>query len=139
MMTVPTPARFHLIDLKTMIGLIFTDHLLIPTDLCPTFPLYKPTSIFSALKIARATWVLSFSCAGIPDLNSFLVSSPSISLPLDSCQWQVAIWEPIWEPGDRCSYTFRPQLQFWASQPGAVFLICLTSPWDFPGWSSCPK
>lgn len=65
----PQPGRPIWTDPETVIGLAFTVHLHVPTDLCRTFVLCKPT-------VFEVTGVV-FS-----EINPFLVSPPLISLPL---------------------------------------------------------
>jgi len=86
---------------KTMIDLTFTAHLHVPADLCPTFSLYKPGSIFSTLETAFGSLVPSFPSVGLTEINSFLVSPPLLSLPLNfvSGEWQSLVCLGPPEPG----------------------------------------
>lgn len=53
----PEPARPGMTDPRTMINLTFPVHLLVPSDLCPTFSLYDPERIFST--VGACLWDVS--------------------------------------------------------------------------------
>lgn len=78
----PLSNRILLIHPKTMINLIFSVQLHVPIDFGPTFFLYKPISIFSILEVAFSM-LFCFPSVGLTEVNSFLVSPPLVSLPLD--------------------------------------------------------
>ena len=75
----------------------FTAHLHVPTHLCPTFSLHKPSSIFSTLE----AWVHCVPGVGFSEIR-FLSCFPTASL----CLWWVAepgLLEP-WAPLPQYSY-----------------------------------
>ena len=75
---------------ENLINLTLTTQQHLPTDLCPTFSLYKPGSIFSTLETVFETLDRGIPGVGSTEINPFLVAPPLISLPLDFCQQQVA-------------------------------------------------
>lgn len=93
----PEPARPHVTDPKKMVHLTFTAHLHGPTDLCPSFSFYKPGKIFGTLETIFEILAHCLLGIGLTEINSFLVSQPLMSLPLDfaSGQWSnVVCLEP---------------------------------------------
>ena len=88
-------------DPKTMIHLTFATHLDVPTDLCPTFCLYKPSSIFGTLDTIFETLVHCLPGVGLTDINSFLVLPPLVSWPLDFVrgEWPNLVFGGPLEPG----------------------------------------
>ena len=56
---------------------------LVPTDLCSTFSLYKPRSIFSTLETIFEILAYCLPGVGLTEINPSLVSPPAVSLPLD--------------------------------------------------------
>ena len=100
---------------KTMIHLTST-YLPIRTHLCPAFSLYKPRGIFSTLETVFEM-LINFPSVGLPEINSFLVSPPLVSLPLDfvSQEWlnPFCLWAPqAWGGHDK----FSPSLDLFASK-----------------------
>lgn len=59
-----------MIDPTTIIGLTFAAHLHVPTDLCPTFALYKLGSIFRTLETGFQALVL---CVPGGDLTKLIL------------------------------------------------------------------
>lgn len=83
----PEPVRLPMTDSTIMINLTFTAHLHIPTDLGHTFSLYKSGSIFSTLETAERI-ICCLPRVDLTEINSFLVSPPLVSLPLDFVRWE---------------------------------------------------
>ena len=72
-----------MIDPKTMIGPTFAAHLHVPTNLRPAFALFKLGCVLSTLETVSVTFVRCLPGIGLTEMNSFLVSPPLLSLPLD--------------------------------------------------------
>ena len=76
------PARPPTIDPRTRLDLTCIACLHVPTNLCPTFSLYKPSTIFSTLESVFGILVRCLPSV-LTEINSFLASLPLVSLPLD--------------------------------------------------------
>lgn len=107
-----TPARPHVTDPKKMIDLTFTASVHIPTELCLTFSLCKPRSIFIILETVFET-SRCLSGIGFTEINSFLVS-PTLTTCLSAfafCQQRVAEAGLFGTPGARRFGTLAPWLR----------------------------
>lgn len=90
-----------MIDLRTLINLIFSALLHVPTYLHLIFSLYTPGSTFGTLETAFGTQAHYLPGAGLTEINPFLILPPLLSLPLDfvSGEWPKLICLGPVEPG----------------------------------------
>lgn len=118
------PARPHASAAGTMIYLPFPAHLLVPTNLYPTFSLYKPRHIFSTLQPLRR-YSTVFQCWH--HWNKFLFHHH-----LSLCLWILpAVSGQTWS-------TWEPQRQV-LLQPLGLSYITTYMMWNKPNYHSPAK